>query len=166
MRFFTFQAERKRRASPEAVKARPKPPKPVEKRQLTVKSDSADLAPLPEGFHLSSLPSEWNISEENENDRKPFFSGSDSAENSDFVLRSGQYEVVLVVDAMEVTGGAHGGKKSRKHFTIDELESLQVKNFFFLILVFVRYLIGLWSHFREDAPVLIVGLDCQADDAS
>ena len=156
MRFFTFQAERKRRASPEAVKARPKPPKPVEKRKLAVKGDSADLAPLPEGFHLSSLPSEWNISEENENVREPVFSGFDSAENSDFVLKSGQYEVVLVVDAMEVTGGAHGGKKSRKHFTIDELESLQVKNFFGSSTFFVQLVwcsIGLWSHFCSRTKV-------------
>ena len=105
---------------------------------------------------MSSLPSEWNISEENENDRKPLFSGFESAENSDFVLRSGQYEVVLVVDAMEVTGGAHGGKKSRKHFTIDELESLQVKNFFGSSTFFVQLVwcsIGLWSHFCSRTKV-------------
>ena len=93
-----------------------------------VNNDLVDLVPLPKSFNLASLPSEWNISEEGEIP-KPVIFGSGSAENSGFVLRSGQYEVVLVVDAMEVSGGCNGGKKNRKHFTIDELESLQVNKY-------------------------------------
>ena len=38
-----------------------------------------------------------------------------------------QLQVILVVDAMEVTGGGAGGKKSRKNLTLDELEALQVR---------------------------------------
>ncbi len=46
---------------------------------------------------------------------------------SEFALRYGQYEIILIVDAMEVTGGSAGGKKSRKDITPEELTSLGVK---------------------------------------
>jgi len=49
-----------------------------------------------------------------------------SSSSDTFVLKSGSYEIVLIVDAMEVTGGAHGGKKSRKVFTLEELEQNKV----------------------------------------
>ena len=41
-------------------------------------------------------------------------------------LRPGEYDIVLLVDAMEVTGGSSGGKKSRKALTVEQLESLKV----------------------------------------
>ena len=42
------------------------------------------------------------------------------------VLKPGEYEIILLVDAMEVTGGSCGGKKSRKALTVEQLESLHV----------------------------------------
>jgi hypothetical protein len=47
-------------------------------------------------------------------------------QNEGFSLRSGSYEIILIVDAMEVTGGGHGGKKSRKIFTLEELDHYKV----------------------------------------
>jgi hypothetical protein len=41
-------------------------------------------------------------------------------------LRSGKYDILLIVDAMEVSGGNQGGHKSRKQLTIDELTALKV----------------------------------------
>lgn len=42
-------------------------------------------------------------------------------------LSSGRYEIILIVDIMEVAGGSTGGKKSRKNMTPEELDSLGVK---------------------------------------
>jgi crossover junction endonuclease MUS81 len=37
-----------------------------------------------------------------------------------------RYEIILLVDSMEVVGGSAGGKKSRKNITPEELQSLGV----------------------------------------
>ena len=47
--------------------------------------------------------------------------------NDHLVLSPHDYRVVLVVDAMEVTGGGAGGKKSRKNLTLEELDAHQVR---------------------------------------
>jgi hypothetical protein len=72
---------------------------------------------------FADLPSEWNISENSvvQSSSHPVNG------NSGFILRSGQYDIMLLVDAMEVTGGAHGGKKSRKAAVLEEFETQQVR---------------------------------------
>ena len=40
-----------------------------------------------------------------------------------FFLNPGEFEVILIVDNMEVAGGNQGGKKSRKELTIKELKA-------------------------------------------
>ena len=90
-------------------------------------SVGAELAAFPvvpdlsdSDFHLPSLPDDWIISRPSRPaPRTAFNPGS-------FVLRSGTYDILLVVDAMEVTGGSYGGKKNRKLQTLEELEALQV----------------------------------------
>ena len=52
---------------------------------------------------------------------------SSAAARDQLVLSPHDYRVVLVVDAMEVTGGAAGGKKTRKNLTLEELDALQVR---------------------------------------
>ena len=76
-------------------------------------------------FHLSSLPSDWRITESlhPKSNTRQLYSGFHSG---GFDLRSGQYEIILIVDMMEVTGGGHGGKQSRKQMKLDELETLKV----------------------------------------
>jgi hypothetical protein len=55
-----------------------------------------------------------------------FRPGTSGFDPGSFVLRSGCYDILLIVDAMEVIGGSHGGKKSRKEATLNELKALQV----------------------------------------
>jgi len=124
--FTSFQV-RKKAKSPKA-KA-PKPEKADSSKAKAPKPVSpADMAPKVEisaDFHLSSLPLEWNIIEDPE--PKPKSGNRYSGYHPDgFVLHSGQYEIILIVDMMEVTGGAHGGKQSRKQMKLDELDTLKV----------------------------------------
>ena len=42
------------------------------------------------------------------------------------ILRPGTYEIVLIVDDMEVKGGSNGGKQSRKTLTLEQLDSLNI----------------------------------------
>ena len=70
--------------------------------------------------------SEWKVDTSGVEDNKTgnVYCGNNS--NSSVVLRPGEYDIVLIVDAMEVTGGYCGGKKSRKALTIEQLQALQV----------------------------------------
>ena len=70
--------------------------------------------------------SEWKIDAAgvNDNEGNDLISGDDS--NSSVILKPGEYDIVLIVDAMEVTGGSCGGKKSRKALTMEQLEALNV----------------------------------------
>lgn len=89
------------------------PPKKDEKSESTESSS----------FQIHSLPTTWNIIERHEtksvqpdltrmcdNDRLP----------------DGTYDIILLVDKMEVAGGSTGGKASRKMITPEELTSLNV----------------------------------------
>ena len=102
-----------------------KPPKaPKASKATSVGSELAAFPVVPDlsesDFHLPSLPDDWIISRPSRPaPRTAFNPGS-------FVLRSGTYDILLVVDAMEVTGGSYGGKKNRKLQTLEELEALQV----------------------------------------
>ena len=113
-----------------------KPPKVPKASKAT--SVGAELAAFPvvpdlsdSDFHLPSLPDDWIISRPSRPaPRTAFNPGS-------FVLRSGTYDILLVVDAMEVTGGSYGGKKNRKLQTLEELEASQVGlKFSFLLFYF------------------------------
>ena len=41
-------------------------------------------------------------------------------------LRSGNYDIILLVDKMEVVGGSAGGKQNRKNITLEELKERKV----------------------------------------
>ena len=113
-------------SSPKAKAGHTKLPKaPKASKATSAGSDTAAAALvvpdlLESDFHLPSLPDDWVISGPSRPaPRSRFNPGS-------FVLRSGTYDILLIVDAMEVTGGTHGGKKNRKLQTLEELEALQV----------------------------------------
>lgn len=76
-------------------------------------------------MQFSDLVSDWIINDDDEEEDGLKHHNLD-ANHESFALRSGCYEIVLLVDAMEVTGGSHGGKKSRKIFTLEELEHYKV----------------------------------------
>ncbi len=78
---------------------------------------------------LSSLP-EWasKALSEDEEEAKQEEEEADRGLSPEFVLRAGQFEVVLLVDTGEVAGGEQGGKKNRKAVTAKELQKAGVRH--------------------------------------
>ena len=72
---------------------------------------------MSDGFCIDFLPSTWNISKNQPKKKSTVGSYSDMIFN---------FEVILVVDNMEVVGGSTGGKKSRKEVTLDELSAYDI----------------------------------------
>ena len=84
----------------------------------------SETRPTPSTFVIKCLPSEWNVSKvKMEEERGNHVSQSSTAQ---LTLCPGEFKVVLVVDAMEITGGGAGGKVSRKNITLEELQRLNV----------------------------------------
>ena len=57
------------------------------------------------------------------------FENNDTCTNNtdaSVILKPGDYEIVLIVDDMEVKGGSSGGKQSRKSLTLDQLAALNI----------------------------------------
>ena len=49
------------------------------------------------------------------------------ASDTSVILKPGNYEIILIVDDMEVKGGSTGGKQSRKTLTLEQLETLNIR---------------------------------------
>ena len=73
------------------------------------------------GFVMTRLNPKWKIVSQRREELKEVVA------DGGITLRPGEYEIILIVDAMEVAGGGAGGKQSRKTVTIEELETLQVR---------------------------------------
>ena len=71
------------------------------------------------GFCLSSIPGILN-------ERELINPSKNLIQNGPERMKPGHFEIMLIVDAMEVTGGSAGGKKSRKNMTTEELTALGV----------------------------------------
>ena len=94
----------------------------VQKQSLQQASVPPVAADTSMGFVMAKLPS--NVGGVEAPVRRP---RPRTAARDQLVLNPHDYRVVLVVDAMEVTGGAAGGKKTRKNLTLEELDALQVR---------------------------------------
>merc|ERR1719509_431419 len=78
---------------------------------------------LNQSFRLNALPSNWNVKPRG-NPRKPTSDSNARDRNSTATtcLRPGNYDIILLVDKMEVAGGSAGGKQNRKNITPEELK--------------------------------------------
>jgi len=72
-------------------------------------------------FRLQSIPRQWKV-------QKRGKTNPSSTHSKEIQSRfpAGTFDIILLVDKMEVAGGSAGGKKSRRNITLEELHMLEV----------------------------------------
>ena len=86
--------------------------------------EDVDENQVSQGFCLNSLPTTWKLSK-----HQPEQKSSSKMDHPGVIQDSViNFQVVLIVDNMEVVGGSSGGKKSRKEVTIEELSTYDINH--------------------------------------